>query len=80
MGRFSPDGQVLDWGQEALTLMACVAEPHQRRDSSGLGRDHIFMFNSSGQEREFVIPVFAVGSCWNLFVDTAAESPADIFP
>jgi glycogen operon protein len=77
---FSPDGQALDWGQQTLAMMAYIAAPHQTDDPEGLGRDLVMMFNSTGQEREFVMPVFAAGSRWNLFVDTAAESPADIFP
>lgn len=77
---FSPDGQALDWGQQTLAMMAYIAAPHQTDDPEGLGRDLVMMFNSTGQEREFVMPVFATGSRWNLFVDTAAESPADIFP
>ena len=77
---FSPDGQALDWGQETLAMMAYIAEPHKNDDPAGVGRDLILMFNSTGQKREFVMPVIAAGSLWNLFVDTAAESPADIFP
>ena len=77
---FSPYGQALDWGQETLAMMAYIAEPHKNDDPAGVGRDLILMFNSTGQKREFVMPVIAAGSLWNLFVDTAAESPADIFP
>jgi glycogen operon protein len=77
---FSPDGQGLDWGQQTLAMMAYIAAPQQTDDPEGLGRDLVMMFNSTGQEREFMMPVFAAGSRWNLFIDTAAESPVDIFP
>ncbi len=77
---FSPNGQSLDWGQSTLAMIAYIAAPHQIDDPEGLGRDLVLMFNSTGQEREFSMPLFATGARWNLFVDTAAESPADIFP
>ena len=77
---FSPDGKTLDWGQQTLAMMAYIAAPHPSDDPESLGRDLVMMFNSTGQDREFMMPAFATGTQWNLFVDTAAESPADIFP
>lgn len=77
---FAPDGEQLDWGRQTLAMVAYIAAPKQADDPECLGRDIVMMFNSTGQEREFVIPHFDNGSRWNLFVDTAAESPADIFP
>jgi isoamylase len=38
------------------------------------------MFNSGGQNRDFVIPAIGATTIWNLFVDTAAKSPHDIYP
>jgi isoamylase len=77
---FSPDGHHLDWEQQTLAMMAYIAAPHQTNDPERLGRDIVMMFNSTGQEREFIMPGVANESRWNLFVDTAAETPLDIFP
>ena len=38
------------------------------------------MFNSTGQVRDFTMPEVGRGMRWNLFLDTAADSPEDIYP
>ena len=38
------------------------------------------MFNSTGQEREQHLPEVGRGMKWSLFIDTAGESPNDIYP
>ncbi len=52
----------------------------EHRDSEILGRDVLLMFNSSHESAEFVIPKIANPRRWHLFIDTAAESPQDIYP
>lgn len=77
---FAPDGTHLDWSQDELAMVAYIASPSRIDDPEGLGRDLIFMFNSTGQIRDFQMPEFGRGMQWNLFIDTAAESPEDIYP
>jgi glycogen operon protein len=77
---FAPDGTQLDWGQHELAMVAYIAAPSRTDDPEGLGRDMVLMFNSTGQIREFAMPEFGRGMRWNLFIDTAAESPEDIYP
>ncbi len=77
---FAPDGQALDWEQPTLAMVAYIAAPSQADDPKGLGRDIVMMFNSTGQGRDFLMPAFAKQSRWNLFLDSAAEAPLDIFP
>ena len=77
---FAPDGKHLDWGQHDLALVAYIAAPSRQDDPEALGRDVILMFNSTGQIRDFQMPEFGRGMRWNLFIDTAADSPHDIFP
>ncbi len=86
-GRSVPDvswyrgnGQPLDWGQQQLAMMAYISAPSRLDDPEGLGRDLIMMFNSTGDDREFHLPEIGRGVQWNLFMDTAAEAPADIYP
>ena len=77
---FAPDGALLDWGQDFLAMIAYVTAPARADDPEGLGRDLVMMFNSTGQERDFVMPEFGCGMRWNLFVDTSAKAPNDVFP
>ena len=42
---------------------------------------HVLMLFHAGTEaRHFILPPLARGIAWRLFVNTAAESPADIYP
>ncbi len=77
---FAPDGSHLEWSQHDLAMVAYIAAPSRNDDPQGLGRDIILMFNSTGQIRDFKMPEFGRGMRWNLFIDTAAESPEDIYP
>ena len=38
------------------------------------------LFHAGTDARHFMLPPPARGIAWRLFVDTAAESPADIYP
>jgi glycogen operon protein len=77
---FAPNGSHLDWNQHDLAMVAYIAAPSRKDDPAGLGRDLVLMFNSTGQVRDFQMPEFGRGMRWHLFVDTAADSPLDIFP
>ncbi len=77
---YSPSGDALDWGQHELAMVAYLAAPLRADDPQGLGRDVLMMFNSTGQARDFHLPDVGRGMTWNLFVDTAAASPEDIYP
>jgi glycogen operon protein len=77
---YAPNGSPLDWGQPELAMTAYVAAPSRADDPDGLGRDMVMMFNSTGEIRQFSLPEAGRGMLWNLFVDTAADSPEDIYP
>jgi glycogen operon protein len=77
---YTGNGDPLDWGQQELAMMAYIAAPSRINDPEGDGRDLIMMFNSTGDDREFHLPEIGRGVQWNLFLDTAAESPNDIYP
>ena len=77
---YNPSGDPLDWSQGELAMVAYIAAPGVDEDPTGAGRDVILMFNSTGEIRDFHLPIIGRGIRWNLFVDTAAESPADIHP
>jgi isoamylase len=77
---YAPNGTHLDWGQHDLAMIAYIAAPSRMDDPEGLGRDIVMMFNSTGQIRDFQMPAIGRGMRWSLFLDTAAEPPADIYP
>ena len=77
---FGPDGQSLQWDQGTLAMVAHIAAPPETDDPELLGRDIVMMFNSTGEDRDFFMPTVAGDSVWNLFLDTAAPSPEDIYP
>ncbi|MEM9828864.1 MAG: alpha-amylase family glycosyl hydrolase, partial [Planctomycetota bacterium] len=77
---YSPDGTALNWSQNLLAMVAYIAAPDRSEDPEGVGRDLVMMFNSTGETRPFHLPTIGRGVRWNLFINTAAESPLDIFP
>ncbi|MEX0824806.1 MAG: glycogen debranching protein GlgX [Pirellulaceae bacterium] len=77
---YSPSGDLLDWGQHDLAMVAYLAAPLRADDPNGMGRDVLMMFNSTGQPRKFHLPDVGRGMTWNLFIDTAAAPPEDIYP
>ncbi len=77
---YDEDGNPLDWQQHELAMMAYVAAPSRLDDPEGLGRDVIMIFNSTGQIRKFSLPELGRGMEWNLFLDTGAAPPDDIYP
>ncbi len=76
---YAPDGSPLDWDQNELAMVAYLAAPSRAADPECVGRDVLMMFNSTGQPREFHLPDVGRGMNWNLFLDTAAASPEDIY-
>jgi glycogen operon protein len=77
---YSAGGTHLEWGQNELAMIAYIAAPSRVDDPEERGRDIVMMFNSTGQARDFTMPDVGRGMRWNLFIDTAAEPPADIYP
>ncbi|QDV70005.1 Glycogen debranching enzyme [Rosistilla carotiformis] len=77
---FNANGDALDWHQPELAMSAYLAAPLKADDPDGMGRDVVMFFNSTGERKTFNMPLHGRGMKWNLFVDTTAPSPADIYP
>jgi glycogen operon protein len=77
---YGANGEPLDWEQGSLSLAAFVTAPPRSEDPEGRGRDVILLMNSTGDPIEFTLPEQGKGLQWNLFVDTSAAAPDDIFP
>jgi glycogen operon protein len=77
---YNPQGSVIDWHGDSLPILCVLAAPLEHDAPNSLGRDVLLIFNSSHDSALFTIPEIAKTRQWNLFVDTSAESPRDIYP
>lgn len=77
---YNSAGKPLDWNQHELAMAVHIAAPPRADDPEGLGRDMMMLINSTGQPITFHLPEQGRGMKWNLFIDTAAASPDDVFP
>ncbi len=77
---FDPAGKQIDWSQDApqLTCMLRAWTPDDDRDDEG--RHLLFFINAGAEPCQFIVPGTARNLDWRQFIDTAAESPADVFP
>jgi isoamylase len=76
---YGPVGTAIDWHQ-SQQMTCLLTRPLAKDDPTGLGRDVMIMFNASDMAAEFQVPVVAKERKWRLFLDTAEDSPKDIFP
>jgi glycogen operon protein len=79
---FNALGVAVDWrGNDAA--LTCLLMPPQEcgpERKGNCGNEVLFLVNATSNAREFILPAVAKGLRWRLFIDTAAESPQDIYP
>lgn len=77
---YNVDGKPIDWDQDDRSL-ACLLAAVPRTEESAEATHHLLLFCHAGPEpREFTFPEPAQVIPWRLFIDTAAQSPEDIYP
>jgi glycogen operon protein len=77
---FLPTGSKVDWGRNEHSLSCLFAAPQGLKEPSAVLR-HVLIFVHAGTLAcDFVLPPTVRSLEWRLFVDTAAESPHDIYP
>ena len=73
---YGSNGEVIDWSHTFHSL-ACLLGTSGLNDPAAR---HVLIFmHSGGQPQSFQIPKAARGLSWRLVIDTAAESPNDVF-
>ena len=80
---FSSSGGQAEWSGESRSLTCLLGGVPRSpgKDKSSPPSYHVLMFFHAGVDaRHFIVPLVARGIAWRLFVDTAAESPNDIYP
>lgn len=77
---FNTHGHPLNWDQTDGSLMVWLTAPPLQDDPKGEGRDFLIMLNGSHDPKTFMIPEHLRGLKLHLAIDTAADSPNDIYP
>jgi isoamylase len=74
---YVPSGKPVDWNAVGPSLTSVFG-------TSGIddpaARPVMIMLHGGGEPRPFLVPPAVASISWRLFVDTAAESPEDIYP
>jgi len=73
-------GTAIDWNGSDRALTCLITQPGIAEDPEGVGRDVLLMVNAAPEDQDFIIPPITKGVPWRLFIDTAADSPHDIYP
>jgi glycogen operon protein len=71
-------GTAVDWQGGDNTLICLLRKQVDTVDENA--KDVLLLINATGSPREFILPAIAKGTKWRLFVDTASDSPKDVYP
>jgi glycogen operon protein len=74
---YAPDGGPVAWDRTSHSL-SCLFGATDLDDEAA--RHVILLVHAGPDAQKFVLPPSAKGIRWRLFIDTFAETPADIFP
>lgn len=77
---FGALGLPVNWERPDGALVCWLPSPAANDDPEGTGRDLLLMFNGTTETLNFVLPEPTRSLKWSLLLDSAAESPDDIFP
>jgi isoamylase len=80
VGWFGPSGGQVDWSADWRSLVCLLAAAPREDHHSGPNHHLMILIHAGTDARHFTVPPPARGLHWRQFIDTAAESPADIFP
>jgi isoamylase len=77
---FSPSGGQAEWSGDSRSLTCLLAAVPPAEPGDPPNHHVLMLFHAGSDARHFLLPLPARGKNWRLFVDTAAESPKDIYP
>ena len=77
---YSPLGIAVDWHHPPSALICLFTAPGVAEDPERSGRDVLLLINAETQSTQFIVPPVARSIDWRMIVDTAADSPDDVFP
>ena len=73
-------GGPVDWGREDRSLICILGAVQRENETDAPNFNVMIMFHAGFDPRTFTIPPVARHLPWRLFLDTAAETPNDIYP
>jgi glycogen operon protein len=77
---FSAKGDPVNWQSHVMLLTCLFTAPPADQDPDGIGRSLLLLLNATTEPHEFVFPEAAKADEWQLFINTAAKAPQDIYP
>ncbi len=69
----------MQWSADNPSLVCFFSAPDDELDVEN-PRHVLMLFHAGGQAREFTLPSLPQRIKWQLFLDTGAESPHDVYP
>lgn len=76
---FGPSGGTVDWSGDSRSLV-CLLGAMRPKDPASPNHHVLMLFHAGADAKHFILPQPVRGIAWQLFVDTAAESPVDVYP
>lgn len=77
---FNHFGLPVKWDNPGGSLVCWLPAPARNDDPQRTGRDLLLLFNGTSESIRFMLPEQIRGLRWTLLIDTAADSPLDVFP
>ncbi|MEN6406913.1 MAG: glycogen debranching protein GlgX [Thermoguttaceae bacterium] len=77
---FGPAGGQVEWSGETRSLICLLAAAPRRNELSPPNHHVMMLLHAGADARHFIVPTIAREFDWRLLVNTAADSPDDIFP
>ncbi len=78
---YGPSGGGVNWGNGLERSLICLLSAMPQTEEDDPSRHHVMLMCHAGtQTQEFRFPEAAKPFRWQLFLDTAAEPPKDIYP
>ncbi|NIZ46344.1 glycogen debranching protein GlgX [Entomospira nematocerorum] len=77
---FGCDGHSYKWHEADNALGVCFSGEKEATGSDDDGKDMMILFNPTEEIKTFYFPLINNHMHWRLKIDTALESPRDIFP
>jgi glycogen operon protein len=77
---YNAAGEPVDWNRDDRSLSYLLAAVPQPNPLEPPHHHVLIMFHAGSEPAQFTIPPVARHLPWRQFVNTAAESPADVFP
>ncbi len=75
-----PDGSVIDWTSQELSLQYMLIASKDESNFDEAQRHVLVCLHAGPHSQAFCLPPAARKVEWTLFIDTAANSPGDVFP